>query len=190
MNNLVRITKSEEFHRVFSAQEHRLIVILYTTRQKDCYQTMAALEKSALSHKLTTFCLIECDTFVGESVYLPHLRDINSMPRLDCFYKGTSIGTLPNTNEARIEDFVITGEGYIAKLAQNHYGTALNQTDPTLPTLKQMQYMFQIFQLMQQMGMLQPTAPIAPDSEAIVLDNGDKIIPLPDGRFKLIKKSP
>lgn len=68
-----------------------------------------------------------------------------------------------------------------------------------LPTLEQMQYYFKIFQMMQQMGVLNmnaiPTIPTndtaKPSSDAdntIVLPNGDKIIPLPNGKYGLIKK--
>lgn len=68
--------------------------------------------------------------------------------------------------------------------------------DNALPTLQQMQQMFQIFQMMQQMGVLNTSAPtpIIPTSEpesknTIVLPSGDKIIPLGNGKYGLIKKN-
>lgn len=78
----------------------------------------------------------------------------------------------------------------------------LNTDTSMLPTLQQMQQMFQIFQLMQQAGLLttQPPAaapappPLEPPKEAynekdvVVLPNGDKIIPLANGKFGLVRK--
>lgn len=75
-----------------------------------------------------------------------------------------------------------------------------------LPTFEQMQQMFKIFQMMQKMGILntdnQNTAdiqnsmatmmmnkPATPEMEnTIVLPSGDKIIPLPNGTYGLVKK--
>lgn len=67
-----------------------------------------------------------------------------------------------------------------------------------LPTFQQMQQMFQIFQMMQQMGLISPTAsptipnestPKTEDTTTIELPNGDKLIPLPGGKYGLIKKN-
>lgn len=70
-----------------------------------------------------------------------------------------------------------------------------------VPTLQQMQQMFQIFQMMQQMGILNMQAsPTTAESqtkatsqdntdETIILPNGDKIIPLGNGKYGLIKKN-
>jgi len=77
-----------------------------------------------------------------------------------------------------------------------------------LPTFQQMQQMFQIFQMMQQMGLINssnnpvpdlpqtaptlapPPAPTPPPSETTIeLPNGDKLIPLPGGKYGLVKKN-
>lgn len=65
-------------------------------------------------------------------------------------------------------------------------------------TVQQMQQMFQIFQMMQNMGVLKIDGPInISTSEShvtvdppgtTVLPNGDKIVPMPNGLFGLIKK--
>lgn len=65
------------------------------------------------------------------------------------------------------------------------------KTQFVLPTLQQMQQMFQIFQMMQQMGVLNTKEPVkepekTPDN-IISLPNGDKLIPLADGNYGLIK---
>ena len=85
-----------------------------------------------------------------------------------------------------------------------------NNTNNVVPSLQQMQTYFQIFQMMQQMGALNMPlqSPIQnqtisdtainneittkePESEnPIILPNGDKLIPLPGGKFGLIKKTP
>ncbi|AYV85281.1 MAG: hypothetical protein Satyrvirus9_7 [Satyrvirus sp.] len=89
-----------------------------------------------------------------------------------------------------------------------------NQQDVTsiLPTFQQMQQMFQIFQMMQQMGILntsnQPVQPVQPVANSInstdpgnlnknilqseneiILPSGDKIIPLSNGKYGLVKKT-
>ena len=83
----------------------------------------------------------------------------------------------------------------------------LNQNIPTeissvvVPTFQQMQQMFQIWETMNQMGILKTTVPPKPVpsqnnsyvaqtvKEEITLPSGDKIIPLGDGKYGLIKKS-
>ncbi|XWV26453.1 hypothetical protein QJ857_gp0616 [Tupanvirus soda lake] len=85
---------------------------------------------------------------------------------------------------------------------------SMPQQNNIIPTFQQMQQMFQIFQMMQQMGALNTNAtPInntasssdtnqttetnkqADVDNTIVLPNGDKLIPLPGGKFGLVKKS-
>lgn len=72
-----------------------------------------------------------------------------------------------------------------------------------LPTFQQMQQMFQIFQMMQQMGILNVNTnknDIISDKstekiqntdkeDVVILPNGDKIIPLANGKFALVKKN-
>jgi hypothetical protein len=62
----------------------------------------------------------------------------------------------------------------------------------SVPTMQQMQQMFQIFQMMHQMGVLNlnanPTEKNS-DNEEILLPNGDKLIPLSNGKYGLIKKN-
>ena len=70
-----------------------------------------------------------------------------------------------------------------------------------VPTFHQMQQMFQIWETMNQMGILKTTVPpksvpIQSNSyvgktvkDEITLPSGDKIIPLGDGKYGLIKKS-
>jgi hypothetical protein len=99
----------------------------------------------------------------------------------------------------------LQAQASIAQLANaiNSPSTGTN----VLPTIQQMQQMFQIFQMMQQMGILNvpqqlsaattsttttpqtvpETKPTDPDN-TIVLDNGDKLIPLPNGKYGLVKK--
>lgn len=64
-----------------------------------------------------------------------------------------------------------------------------------VPSFSQMQQMFQIWETMHQMGILNTTVPpkqatIANKSvEETILPNGDKIIPMGDGKYGLIRKS-
>lgn len=100
----------------------------------------------------------------------------------------------------------------------NQIGNATQnqQMNNALPTLQQMQQMFQIFQMMQQMGILNtPTTgsndsnqtgspnptlgmkmnPISGSTQSteedkiMELPNGDKLVPLPGGKYGLIKKN-
>lgn len=86
-----------------------------------------------------------------------------------------------------------------------------NSTNMVIPTMQQMQQMFQIFQMMQQMGILNmnptqsnqilndndhdqtETSPKISNQnstdETIILPNGDKIIPLGNGKYGLVKKN-
>jgi len=115
---------------------------------------------------------------------------------------------MPNiTTPQQIPSLTTTPFG---NMPQPNYATPqLNSTNNILPTFQQMQQMFQIFQMMQQMGILntqntqntpqpnvsiqnqtesiKPIVPAEPDN-TIVLPNGDKVIPLPNGKFGLIKK--
>ena len=69
----------------------------------------------------------------------------------------------------------------------NSTDTATNLT----PTFQQMQQMFQIWQMMQQMGILNTQQPKTSQnnlpSETIILPNGDKLVPLANGEYALIK---
>lgn len=185
MSNLIRVTNGDEMSRIVSTSEHRLIVVMYISKTRDCLSALAALEKSSQVHRLALFCVVDIDTFVGDCIYLPYLKDVNTVPRLECLYGLKSMGTMANIIDSKVEEVVIRGEEYIAKQAQTHYGNSFQEQQPGLPTLKQMQYMFNVFQLMQQMGLLKPVTPTS--DNVITLENGEKVIPLPDGRFKLIR---
>jgi thiol-disulfide isomerase/thioredoxin len=68
-----------------------------------------------------------------------------------------------------------------------------------VPTFQQLHQMLQIFQMLQQMGALNIPASLneqkieskteSKDNTVIELPNGDKLIPLPGGKYGLIKKS-
>jgi hypothetical protein len=80
-----------------------------------------------------------------------------------------------------------------------------NNCNNIIPTFEQMQQMFRIFQMMQQMGALNISTPTnnttisnempqidtakKATEETIILSNGDKIIPLGDGKYGLVKKN-
>lgn len=97
--------------------------------------------------------------------------------------------------------------------------TSTDSAGSVLPTFQQMQQMFQIFQMMQQMGILntnssaeiptelnvgqqqnqqynqqtQQTQQIPPqeipNQNEMILPNGDKLVPLPNGKYGLVRKS-
>jgi len=66
-----------------------------------------------------------------------------------------------------------------------------------LPTMEQLQYIWKLFQMMQNMNILNMNAqPVTPEQAMpqkiegeVVLPSGDKLIPLSDGKYGLIKKS-
>lgn len=60
-----------------------------------------------------------------------------------------------------------------------------NNSNNEINTIKQMKYMFEIFTMMQTMGVLE--IPKIDNKDEIILDNGDKIIPLKNGKYGLIK---
>src|ERR1700733_4908869 len=66
-------------------------------------------------------------------------------------------------------------------------------TNNSLPSSEQVQQLFKIFQMMQQMGLMQQSNTISEnqnqsDDKIITLSNGDKLVPLSDGKYGLIKK--
>jgi hypothetical protein len=83
-------------------------------------------------------------------------------------------------------------------IQQPMYQTPMNSVPQStdfnisVPTMQQMQQMFQIFQMMHQMGVLNLNAtPMEKnsDNEEILLPNGDKLVPLSNGKYGLIKKN-
>ncbi len=91
----------------------------------------------------------------------------------------------------------------------NSVSQEIPNNDDTLPTLQQMKKWFHIFQMMQSCNMLNPSyksdtimSPTSPVnsvtstsnvesdvSDEVVLPNGDKIVPLGNGKYGLIKKA-
>ena len=104
---------------------------------------------------------------------------------------------MPNTNTAFANTTAIPALNTITQ-------PTISTNPNVLPTLEQMQYYLKIFTMMQQMGILNtntlnnlPMQDAVPKSQpntadpdsTIVLPSGDKIIPLPNGKYGLIKKS-
>ena len=114
---------------------------------------------------------------------------------------------MPNTNTPFSQQAMPTLQ-QMQQLPMMPTNTNTPFSQQAMPTLQQMQQMFQIFQMMQQMGIINVQAPIQPQShtqpqhqlssdtntqssptstETTILPNGDKLVPLGNGKFGLVK---
>lgn len=126
------ITSSEELSRIFEGANDKLVILLfYTKHNGECKRAYAAIEKAALNHISTCFCVIDMDKFQGES------RFVNSsinMPRIECFYSGNSIGSSQSSNDKEIENIVRAGEQYV--MTQNNTkNNNINQNNIMTPNM-------------------------------------------------------
>lgn len=77
----------------------------------------------------------------------------------------------------------------IQPAVQQPIGISPTSLGMDLPTFQQMQYFFKIFQMMNEMGVLNMSATVKNENKEITLPNGDKLVPLADGNYGLIKKT-
>ena len=100
--------------------------------------------------------------------------------------------SMPQTNNSSINPVMMN------QLAQT-IQSGTNSSSSAIPTLQQMQQMFQIFIMMQQMGLINvpnvdpklqvPGTTIQPkESDVITTPDGDRLIPLGNGKYGLLKK--
>lgn len=100
--------------------------------------------------------------------------------------------SMPQTNNSSINPVMMN------QLAQS-IQSGTNSSSSAIPTLQQMQQMFQIFIMMQQMGLINvpnvdpklqvPGTTIQPkESDVITTPDGDRLIPLGNGKYGLLKK--
>jgi thiol-disulfide isomerase/thioredoxin len=81
------------------------------------------------------------------------------------------------------------------QMGQFNMANNINPVSNSVPSLEQMQQMFQIFKMLQQMGVLNTQVPVTTPSsqednsakDIIVLPNGDKLMPLGNGKYGRIK---
>lgn len=77
----------------------------------------------------------------------------------------------------------------VQPVMQQPIGISPTSLGMDLPTFQQMQYFFKIFQMMNEMGVLNMSATVKNENKEITLANGDKLVPLADGNYGLIKKT-
>jgi len=210
MDNLVYVNNAMVVNKIFEVYTTKLIVMLfYIKTKKDCIISKSIVEQLAPKYKNVMFLLIDIESLNGESRYC---NNISNIPRFDFYFSNNLIGTYSGSDEKIIENNVIYCEQNImSRINQNNVisstptVTPINTT-PVIPTHtipdylqtnnmpngQQIQQMFNIFQMMQQLGILN-NQNITPQnqkdkSDTIILSNGDKIIPLADGKYGLIKK--
>lgn len=117
---------------------------------------------------------------------MPQMGQLNQMPQQNFFNQMNPLmPSMPTVNPTPI----------VTPTTPINPNLPLGTTNNAIPTLQQMQQMFQIFQMMQQMGVLNTQA-AAPEpiketttDNTLVLPTGEKLIPLGNGKFGLIKKS-
>lgn len=298
MSNFERITDVNSLNRVLDNAQDKLVILMFFTKNNpECRKAAIYFEKIANNNPLSYFYIIDIDKFEGECRFV---KNINSIPRFDCYHFGNMIGSYTTSNEKEIEQIVKYGQQYVLTHSNINNGTQYNQiptnsidplqvqyptnsqirnpiyyqylsqnplmqqmaqkqvfqqTSPQifpsqisaspmftnmpmntpiytpanasvnssastsvntpinipnlsnslsslssgvpniesnglqLPTLQQMYQMFQIFQMMQQMGILNipSTDNSSQKDDTIILPNGDKIIPLSNGKYGLIR---
>lgn len=212
LHNLVKVTNGQQLSTIIEAANDKVVILFfYTQKKNECRRALPAFEKAAQMHSLSYFCVVDMDNLEADNRYT---NNVVSMPKFECYHRGVSIGIFIDN----IENGVCVAEQYAMKLnnmrninpAQMRpvaeypppvYANpqmitpqlipSQQQLPPNtllMPNAQQLHQWFQIFQMMQQMGMLNMDAkPEAPDNTTI-LPSGDKIIPLGNGKYGLIKK--
>ena len=133
----------------------------------------------------------------------------NNQPQMNMFQQNPQINMSPLNTQSQINMMQQPNtQSHINMYQQpaiqpqiNHQNAAITDTTSIIaPTLQQMQYMFTMWEKMNQMGILKtdvPPKPILPQNDSnvsqtvgqeIILPNGDKIVPLGNKKYGLIKK--
>lgn len=216
MDNLLHINNAIHVNKIFDNALDKLIIMLfYVKSNATCKNAKMVAEKIAKIYTNIIFILIDLENFSGES---PYCKDISDLPRFDFFYSKTMFGRYTGYVENNIINNIKWCEQQILLRSQSFTPTntpiAPNptyhvpiQSTPTIPQMmpipetqnnmpnaQQIQQMFNIFQMMQQMGILNNQNILPTNSHKdkiegeIILKNGDKLIPLADGKYGLIKK--
>lgn len=116
MENLFKISNSNELNKIFEHSGDKLVILYFFTKNNpDCRKTIGAFEKSAMNHSISYFCILDMDKFEGDSRYT---NSVNHMPKIDLYYMGNGIGTCQISSEKDIEQAVRSGEQYI--MTQNN----------------------------------------------------------------------
>ena len=215
LHNLVKVTNGQQLSTIIEAANDKVVILFFYTQKKtnECRRALPLFEKAAQMHPLSYFCIVDMDNFEVDSNNR-YTNNVVSMPKYECYHRGVSIGVFTDN----IENGVCLAEQYATKINNMRNMNPIQMrpvaeyppvyTNPAMvmqqqpmmppqqlppntllmPTAQQLQQWFQIFQMMQQMGMLNMNAkPEAPD-ETTILPSGDKIIPLGNGKYGLIKK--
>lgn len=205
MENPIIIKDCGSLDKIITQVGDKLIVLLFFTKNNpECRKSRVYFDKHAQLNPTIHFCVIDLDNIQGNSKYL---GNVNTLPKFNFYFRGSIIGSLSQNDENEFIGLIQKGQRYVLmqmkgmmpavtqpafvppqpnmiQLASQLHNPAL---DSLMPTLQQMQYMFQIFQMMQQLGLI--SAPEIKKDDAIELSNGDKLIPLPGGKYGLIKKT-
>lgn len=217
MDNLLYITNAAHINKIFESAINKLIIVLfYIKTTTPCKNAKIIAEKLAKIHTNIIFILIDFENFSGESPYckdianLPRFDFFYSKTSLGK-YSGYAESNIENNIRyceheiSKSQSFVTINTPNVSTIPTPIYNPIPTQpipvvqsipsaTETNMPNAQQIQRMFNIFQMMQQMGILnnQNILPTTNQKDKIedeiILKNGDKLIPLSNGKYGLIKK--
>lgn len=121
-SNFLVITEASELDKVFGACSDKLIAVMYYTKNSpESRKGRSALEKTALNHSLSVFCVIDTDKLQGDSKYL---SKIGNMPHFVFYYKDAIIANMGKFSDKEIEEAVSMCEQHI--MTQNNRSNGSN----------------------------------------------------------------
>jgi thiol-disulfide isomerase/thioredoxin len=129
MSNFEQINDVNHLNRIFEGAQDKLVILMfYTKNNPDCRKAQTYFERIAMNNPLSHFCVIDTDRFKGESRFV---KNMNNMPRFDCYYFGNMIGSYSTSNEKEIEQIIRSGQQYVMmqnNLKNNSGNIQYNQT--------------------------------------------------------------
>lgn len=129
MDNLFITSDGNQLNKLFeNAGDKLVVVLLYTKNNPECRRAKTSIEKSAGSHNLTLFCIVDIDKFDGESRFV---KNINNLPKIDFYYQSNVLGSCSFSNEKEIETYIRSCEQYI--ITQNNIKNNSTQNNMAMP---------------------------------------------------------
>jgi len=218
MDNLVVIEEIPHLANYMEMSQTKLVIFLYYSKQHtDSRRIRQYLENICQAHHLIQICIIDIDkTGIGKkNPQMTGRLDFIHKKNVIISYQGYNVQEIENQIKAAEQQYIMSLNKNYSYPATNSGGfqgvtngfpnypqpnpqmqapcpnpSYHQESRDNLPSLEQMQQMFQIFQMMQQMGVLQtsPKTTAATHDGIIQLPDGDKIVPLADGKYGLIRK--
>lgn len=141
MTNFIDIGNSNDLQKIFDNAGDKLVVLLfYAKNNAECKRARSALDTSASIHNTSYFCVIDVDSFKGDSRYVNKSANI---PKIDFYYMGNMINCCHLCNE--IEPMIKMCEQHVMTtnntknnhLMQNHTMQSMQSMQPNPLQIRQ-----------------------------------------------------